>query len=388
MTHLWNVHERQNISFSHGEGVFLFSSNKKFLDFSSGGGVNFLGYNNQKLINAITKQAKGIWHLSNYHINKPAEKLAKKLCELSGFEKAFFVNSGTEGVEFALKVARKHFFSRKEERYEIISLKNGYHGRTMGSLSTSSNTKYTQGFGPLAGGFIHAEANLEDIEAKITNKTAAIIMESVQGNGGMFFLGWEFLKNIRALCDKHGILLILDEVFTGLGRLGKFFSYEYADIKPDIIVLAKGIAGGFPFGSVLSSATVASCINISEHGGTFGGNLLGIASAFEVIKEISKKSFLDNVNTSSKVLFEGLHNLQKLFPHIVDEIRGFGMMAGIKINDNFNTKELSLKMLKNHLIVGPTGGGTIRLTPPLIIKPENINLGLQAISSALSTIKL
>ena len=389
MTYLWNVHKRQNICFSHGKGCYLFSSQpifkkNKYLDFNSGGGVNSLGYSHPKLVSAITKQAKRIWHLSNYFENKMAENLSKKLSQLSGLDKVFFVNSGAEGVEFAFKVARKFFFNQNKEKYEIMSLKMGYHGRTLGALSASANEFYRKGFGPLLEGFIHAEANIQDIKQKITPKTACIIIEPIQGNEGMKFLGWKFLKELRELCTENDILLILDEIQTGIGRTGKFFAYEHANIKPDILILAKGIAGGFPLGAVLSNEDIANSIPISGHGGTFGGNLLGISVAEETIKQISNKKFLEHVTFIAKIIDDELNALHKLFPNIIDEVRGFGLMRGLKINKNINLEDLMTEALKEHLILGSASGGILRITPPLIITEEEFKIGINKIKTILS----
>ncbi len=382
MSYLWNVHQREALTFESGKGVFLFNKNsllqkRRYLDFNAGGAVNSLGYSNKGIVKALKRQSGKIWHLSNYYQNNLAEKLAKKLCNLAKMDKAFFVNSGSEGVEFALKVARRFFYSKEVGKHEIISLKRGYHGRTMGALSASSNLKYREGFEPLCGGFVQVNENLAEIEDTISSKTCAIILEPVQGAEGMHFLGWDFLKGVRKMCDKHGILLILDEVQTGIGRLGSFFAFEKADIKPDIVVLSKGIAGGFPFGAVLSSEEIANEMPQGGHGGTFGGNLLGVSVALEAISQISKPSFLENVISSSAMLDFFLQDLQHSFPHIIQELRGFGLMRGLKITDKIDVKNLiSTISRQEELLCGTASGNVLRITPPLIIKPEEIKYGM------------
>lgn len=389
---LWNVHTRNNISFSNGKGSYLtrrnfFFKQYKYLDFNSGGGVNSLGYGNKKLVSSITKQAKKIWHLSNYYQNPLAEKLAKELCTLSNLEKAFFVNSGSEGVEFAFKIARKFFHNQGLAKHKVISIKNCYHGRTMGALSATENIKYTEGFGPLLDGFVNVEANIDSIENSIDEETAAIIVEPIQGNGGMIFLGWDFLQNLRSICDKYGILLILDEIQTGIGRTGKFFSYEYAQINPDILLLSKGIAGGFPFGCVLSTEKIANCIQSSGHGGTFGGNLLGVVAAREVVRQISNKAFLDNVTNLSKILQDEIKLIHHKFPHIIKEIRGFGLMKGLKINDSINPNLIVKKAIDSQLLLlGTANQNTIRITPPLVINEEEIKIGFKKLKNVLKSI--
>ena len=393
MSYLWNVHQREGITFQSGKGVFLFNKNsllqkRRYLDFNAGGAVNSLGYSNKGIIKALKRQSGKIWHLSNYYQNNLAEKLAKNLCKLANMEKAFFVNSGTEGVEFALKVARRFFYNKDASKYEIISLKRGYHGRTMGALSTSSNPKYREGFEPLCGGFIHANEDIADIEAKISPKTCAIILEPVQGAEGMHFLGWDFLKEVRNLCDKHGILLILDEIQTGVGRLGYFFAFEKAEIKPDIVILSKGIAGGFPFGAVLSSEKIANEMGAGSHGGTFGGNLLGVSVALETVSQISKPSFLENVISSSAMLEFFLQDLKQAFPHIIQEVRGFGLMRGLKINDEIDVKSLVATITRQEeLLCGTASGNVLRITPPLIITPEEIRDGTNRLKCLFSKLK-
>lgn len=382
MNYFWNVHDREDINFTSGEGVYLFANKKSYLDLNAGGAVNSLGYNNKKLVEVLKNQADKIWHLSNYYQNKMAEKFAEELCLKAGMEKTFFVNSGTEGIELAIKTARK-FFCEKGAN-EIIALTNAFHGRTLGALSATHNHIYKKGFGDLLSGFVHAEPSIASIKEHITSKTVAIIVEPIQGEGGINFLGFEFLKELRKLCDEKGSLLILDEVQTGMGRTGKLFAFQYAGIKPDILVLAKGIAGGFPFGAVITSKKIASSIQNGNHGGTFGGNLLGLAVAREALKQISTTKFLNNVQLSSKTLQEELIKLKLEFPKIVEEIKGFGLMRGIKLNENINLKELASNLaLKEHVLFGKASGNVLRITPPLIITLEEIKMGIQKLRNQL-----
>ena len=382
MNYFWNVHDREDINFTSGEGVYLLANKKGYLDLNAGGAVNSLGYNNKKLIEVLKKQADKIWHLSNYYQNKMAEKFAEELCLKAGMEKAFFLNSGTEGIELAIKTARKFFFEKGP--IEIIALKNAFHGRTMGALSATHNPIYKKGFGDLLSGFIHTEPTITSIKEHITSKTAAIIVEPIQGEGGINFLRFEFLKELRTLCDEKGILLILDEVQTGMGRTGKLFAFQHAGIAPDILVLAKGIASGFPFGAVLTSKKIADSIQKGNHGGTFGGNLLGLVVASEVLKQISTTKFLKNVQAASKTLQEELHKLKLEFPKIIEEVKGFGLMRGIKLNENINLKELTSNLaLKEQVLFGKASGNVLRITPPLIITPEEIKMGIQKLRNQL-----
>jgi acetylornithine/N-succinyldiaminopimelate aminotransferase len=395
MKYLWNVHERDDVTFSKGKGVYLFSrtflKNKKYLDFNAGGGVNSLGYGNKKVIRAISKQVKKIWHLSNYYQNKLAEKLASELCKTvnseKGFNKVFFTNSGTEGVEFAIKTARKFFRSQDVNKFEIISLENGFHGRTYGSLSASANSKYKEGFGPFLEGFINVKAEISEIEKKISEKTAAILVEPIQGADGINFLGWEFLTNLKTLCEKYNILLIFDEVQTGMGRTGKLFAFQHTEIIPDIMILSKGIAAGFPFGAVLTREEIANSIGLSSHGGTFNANLLGIVAARSTLSQINKAAFLENVVNSSAILELELQSLKKDFPNFIISVKGFGLMRGLELSSSLNAKELVKQFSKKErLLLGTAAHNVLRITPPLIITPDEIKLGISKIQNFLSNL--
>jgi acetylornithine/N-succinyldiaminopimelate aminotransferase len=386
--YLWGVHKKRNIKFSFGKGCFLFRTKmfikkEKYLDFNAGGGAISLGYSNKKLLSALNRQSKKIWHVSNYYKNSIAEKLAKVLCLSSGFEKAFFLNSGSEGVEFALKVARRFYFNTDKEKNHIISIKGGYHGRTMGALSTSSNHFHREGFGPLLEGFTQVEPIIEDIKKSITEKTAAIIIEPILSHKDMTFLGWRFFKELRLICDQKNLLLILDEVQTGFGRTGKMFAFQYANIKPDLLILSKGIAGGFPFSGVLANEKIASSLPISAHGGTFGGNPLGCAVAFECIKQISNPDFLDNVIKNSKYLDDALNDLYDKFHDIIQGVAGFGLMRGIIIkNAEHIDKIIDIAVTQNHLLLVKTNDKTIRITPPLIITHNELMLGISKLNKS------
>lgn len=386
MTHLWNTHKREKTRFVSGDGVFLVNkSGARYLDFNSGGAVNSLGYANAGLIKSLNVQASKIWHLSNYYYNEHAEKYAKKLCTASGFEMAFFTNSGTESNESAIKLARRYFYKNSDRKYEIIALENAFHGRTLGSLSATFNSKYRDGFGPLVPGFTFAKPNLHQIEEKITENTAAIILEPIQGEGGINFFGWEFLRKIRLLCNKYGILFILDEVQTGFGRTGKLFAFEHAGIKPDILTLAKGIAGGFPFGAVLTRKEISDSITPGSHGGTFGGNLLGISAATETLKQINNSKFLSNIQSCSSVLFDGLKTIQQKFPNIVLEIRGVGLMLGLVINPEIDVSFIKhIGLEEQQLLLGTSSFNVLRITPPLIITKQDIEYGLAKLHTLFS----
>jgi acetylornithine/N-succinyldiaminopimelate aminotransferase len=383
--YIWNTHVREQIDFEKGKGVYLQAENgEKYLDLSAGGAVNSLGYSNKKLVFALIEQSKKIWHLSNYYRNKKAESLAEEFFKASAFDASFFCNSGSEAVEGAIKLTRKYFHSLGSKKYEIISLQKSFHGRTMGALSTSSNPLHTEGYGPFLKGFISATPDIKKIEKTITAQTAAIIVEPIQGEGGINFLGWEFLFKVKELCARKNILLIFDEVQTGMGRTGKLFAFEWAGVRPDIVVLAKGIAGGFPMGAVLTTKRLANVINPGSHGTTFGGNLLAITCAIATLKQINQPGFLNNVLEASGQLEVELQKLIKSFPELITEIKGFGLMRGISIKSEINAKEISKAIFEEKVLVGVVSGNVIRITPPLIITAAEIKKGFSKIKKVLN----
>lgn len=389
-TRLWNTHFREKVTFQAGDGSFLFKSRilffkEKYLDFSAGGGVNSLGYKNKELLSTIKKWAqKGIWHLSNYYENPLAEKYAKKLCNLSGFETAFFTNSGTESNEAAIKLVRKYF--EGSGKNEIIALEKAFHGRTMGSLSATFNIKYRKGFEPFLPGFIFSPPDLKIIESLITPKTAAIIIEPIQGEGGINYFSPDFLEELYHLTRKHSLLLIFDEVQTGFGRTGMLFAFQHTGIIPDVLTLAKGIAGGFPFGAVLTRKDISDSIQTGMHGGTFGGNLLALACALKTLEIISSSLFLENIRISSEALEEGLNNIATKYPSTIKSVRGVGLMRGIELSENINSLDFKNRAFKKQkLLLSCAGDNVIRITPPLVIKLGEVKSGLRKLEKLLLT---
>lgn len=386
-TFLWKTHKRERVNFKTGRGVFLYKKrlfvfNNKYLDFTSGGGVVNLGYNNKNVKHAIARQLRtGILHLSNYYLNNLAEGYAKALCLASGFETAFFTNSGTESNEAAIKLVRKYFAKNDKQKYEIISLTGAFHGRTLGSLSATYNVKYRQGFEPLCEGFVFSDP--KNIEEKITEKTAAIILEPIQGEGGVNFLGFDTIEAIYNLCKKYKILLIFDEVQTGFGRTGKLFSYQHTKIKPDIITCAKGIANGIPFGAVLTRKEISDCIEEGSHGGTFGGNLIAVSSAKATLQQINNNDFLDKVSEVANYVKDKLFNLKGEFPDLILEVRGFGLMLGIKMADVCDINEVKNLAVKERLLLGVCSSNIIRITPPLVISKEEVDVGVRKLKNVL-----
>ena len=372
-------YKRKNLSFVKGKGSFLLSKNgKKYLDFVQGIAVNSLGHANKKLISAINKQSKKLWHVSNAFLIPEGEKLAQRLVKKSFADSIIFQNSGAEATEAAIKVARRYFYSiGKENKVNIICIKNSFHGRTIAAIHASGSKKMIQGFGPKVPGFKHFEfGNHKQLKKLINKNTAAIMIETVMGEGGIKVIPSWCIKAVRELCDKKGILLILDEVQCGIGRSGKFFAFEYAGVKPDIVPIAKGIGGGFPIGAVLMTKKVARAMIPGTHGSTFGGNPLAMAVGNAVLDQINK-TLLNNVNKMSKYFLFNLNILKKKYPRIIKEVRGIGLLIGIQLHQD-QTKFIK-KLMDNKLLTIRAAENVIRILPPLNVKKSEIDLALKII---------
>ncbi len=374
MSALLKTYARKRISFVKGKGCYLYSSTgAKYLDFVQGIAVNSLGHCHDHLVKAISKQSKKLWNVSNAFIILEQERLAKRLTQNSFADYVGFQNSGAEATELAIKVARRYFYSKGQpKKNRIICLNNSFHGRTLATIFASNSKKATEGFGPKVDGFDHFNfADHRSLERSITKKTAAIMVETIMGEGGIKVIPDYCLKGLRKLCNKKNILLILDEVQCGIGRTGKFFAFEYAGITPDIVPIAKGIGGGFPIGACLMTKKVASCMEPGSHGSTFGGNPLAMSVGNAVLDQILKKDFLKSVQIISKYFHEELFKLQSEFPDIIKEVRGLGLLIGIKINPDQNL--FVKKLLDNKLLTIRAAENVIRLLPPLNVKKENID---------------
>ena len=372
-------YKRKNLSFVKGKGSFLLSKNgKKYLDFVQGIAVNSLGHANKKLISAINKQSKKLWHVSNAFLIPEGEKLAKRLVKKTFADSIIFQNSGAEATEAAIKVARRYFYSiGKENKVNIICIKNSFHGRTLAAIHASGSKKMIQGFGPKVPGFKHFEfGNHKQLKKLINKNTAAIMIETVMGEGGIKVIPSWCIKAIRELCDKKGILLILDEVQCGIGRSGKFFAFEYAGVKPDIVPIAKGIGGGFPIGAVLMTKKVARAMIPGTHGSTFGGNPLAMAVGNAVLDQINK-TLLNNVNKMSKYFLFNLNILKKKYPRIIKEVRGIGLLIGIQLHQD--QAKFIKKLMDNKLLTIRAAENVIRILPPLNVKKSEIDLALKII---------
>lgn len=379
MSALAHNYKRKNISFSKGKGSFLISnSGKKYLDFVQGIAVNSLGHSNKFLIKAINKQANKVWHVSNAFKIPEGEKLAKKIVKRTFADSVIFQNSGAEATEAAIKVARRYFYSiGKPKKNRIICIKNSFHGRTLAAIHASGSKKMIEGFGPKIPGFDHFEfGNHKKLKKLINKNTAAIMIETVMGEGGIKVIPNWCIKSIREICNKKGILLILDEVQCGIGRSGKFFAFEYAKVKPDIVPIAKGIGGGFPIGAVLMTKKVSKSMTPGTHGSTFGGNPLAMAVGSAVLDQINN-NLLKNVNKMSKYFISNLNILKKKYPKIIKEVRGLGLLIGLQLFHD-QTKFIK-KLMNNNLLTIRAAENVVRILPPLNVKKSEIDLALKII---------
>ena len=388
MSSLAKNYKRRNLSFSKGKGSFLYTKNgTKFLDFVQGIAVNSLGHTNPVLVKAIKKQSQKLWHVSNSFKIPEGEELAKKLTNKTFADAVIFQNSGAEATEAAIKVARRYFYSiGKPKKNRILCIKNSFHGRTIAAINASGSKKMIEGFGPKVGGFDHFKfGNHKELKKKITNKTAAIMIEPIMGEGGIKVIPTWCLKEIRKICNKKKILLILDEVQCGIGRTGRFFSYEYANIKPDIVPIAKGIGGGFPIGAVLMTKKVSKAMVPGTHGSTFGGNPLAMSVGNAVMNEIFKKGFLSKVKSNSKYFISELNKIKNKFPKIIKEIRGVGLILGIQLYKD--QSKFIESLLKNKLLTIRAAENVIRILPPLNVTKKEINMALKIITKVCSDYK-
>lgn len=386
-TKLLPVHKRFDISFSHGKGVYLFADNgKKYLDFGAGIAVNALGHCHEKMVEAITNQAQKLWHVSNvYNVNE-LNNYAEKLANRTFADYVFFCNSGAEAIECVIKMTRRYFYTQGQpQKNRIITFKGAFHGRTIATISAAAKPKYLEGFEPALPGFDNVEfGNIDAVKNAITPNTAGILIEPIQGEEGIKVSSKKFIQELRQLATEHNLLLAFDEVQCGMGRTGHLFAYEYYGIKPDIVATAKAIGGGFPLGACLATKEAASGMTIGVHGTTYGGNPLAMAVADAVLQVILAPEFLPNVQKNAAMLKSQLEHLQKKFPEIIDEIRGVGLMLGIKINQKIENTEIVKKFIENCLLTIPAGENVIRILPPLIIDSDNIFEAISKIEKSLN----
>jgi acetylornithine/N-succinyldiaminopimelate aminotransferase len=375
-----------DVAFVRGEGPYLFAEDgQRYLDFGAGIAVNAFGHAHPRLVAALTAQAQKLWHTSNLYRVPGQEELAKRLTEVSFADTCFFTNSGVEACELAWKMARRYqWASGKPERFRVICFEGAFHGRTLAAIAAGGNAKYLEGFGPKVDGFDTVPpGDLKAVQAAIGPETAAILIEPVQGEGGVRVLSPEYLRALRKLCDDHGLLLIFDEVQCGMGRTGKLFAYEWTGITPDIMPIAKAIGGGFPVGACLATAEAAKGMTAGTHGTTYGGNPLAMAVATCAVEMMLEPDFLPHVGKMANYMQQQLGALVAEHPAVFEEIRGAGLLLGLKLKVP-NIEFVNAARRSGLLIVG-AGDNVVRLLPPLIVTEEHVREAMEKLSAAAVT---
>lgn len=382
------TYSRAPLTFVSGEGSWLTEADgRRFLDLGAGIAVNALGHAHPALVDALSQQANALWHVSNLYNIPAQQELADALVEKTFADTVFFTNSGTEACELAVKMARKYWYDKDQpERTEIITFSGSFHGRSSAGIAAAGSEKMTKGFGPLLPGFTHLEFGDHDaLHAAVSDKIAAIMVEPVQGEGGIRPLPDACLKGLRDLCDEHGILMILDEVQCGMGRTGKLFAHEWAGVTPDIMMVAKGIGGGFPLGAVLATENAASGMTAGTHGSTYGGNPLACAVGAKVMEIVADDAFLADVNRKAGLMRQKLEGLVSVHPDVFEAVRGSGLMLGLKCKAT-NSDVVQAGFAEGILTV-PAADNVIRLLPALNISDEDIGLAVDKIDAAASHVK-
>jgi acetylornithine/N-succinyldiaminopimelate aminotransferase len=372
-SHLLPTYARVDLAFERGEGAWLFTAEgERYLDFTSGVAVNALGHAHPRLVSALEEQAKKLWHVSNLYRIPEGERLADRLCAMSFADTVFFQNSGAEAIECAIKMARKyHFVSGKLERYRIVTFEGAFHGRTLAAIAATGNKKYLEGFGPPTPGFDQVPfADLEATRKAIGPETGAILIEPIMGEGGVRVVPHAFLRALRKLCDDNGLLLIFDEIQTGIGRTGNMFAYQHTGVTPDIMALAKALGGGFPIGACLATAEAGKGMTAGTHGSTFGGNPLAMAVANAVLDLITADGFLDRVRQNAIVFKQRLAELKDRHASVIAEVRGEGLLIGLRMVPP--SSEMVDELRKEKMITVAAGDNVVRLLPPLIIGETEI----------------
>jgi len=383
VSHLLPTYARADLAFERGEGAWLIATTgERYLDFGSGVAVNVLGHAHPVLVEALTDQAQKVWHVSNLFRIPDAERLAERLCAASFADQVFFCNSGAEAMECAIKTARKyHAVSGHPERVDIITFEGAFHGRTLATLAAGGQKKYLEGFGPVAGGFTQVPfADLEATKRAIGPNTAAILIEPIQGEGGVRVVPPEFLRQLRKLCDDNGLMLVFDEVQTGIGRTGELFGYMHSGIAPDIMALAKALGGGFPIGACLATAEAGKGMTAGTHGSTFGGNPLATRVGNAVLDVVLAPGFLDNTRRMSLLLKQRLAELKDRFPSVIAEVRGEGLLLGLVCV--VPNGEMVKALRDENMLAIAAGDNVVRLLPPLIIDEAGIADGVAMIERA------
>jgi acetylornithine/N-succinyldiaminopimelate aminotransferase len=389
MSALYGTYARSELAFERGEGMRLYDQQgRAYLDFHSGIAVNALGHGDPHLISALKAAADKVWHTSNVFSIPEQERLGQRLVDATFADKVFFTNSGAEALECAIKTARHYAFSKGQpDRYEIIAFTGAFHGRTLGTIAAGGNPAYIEGFGPAVAGFKHtAPGDLDAVRALVGPQTCAILIEPVQGEGGVTAMSTEFLQGLRKICDENDLVLIFDEVQCGFGRTGRFFAHEWADVTPDIVAVAKAIGGGFPLGACLATEEVAASMVPGTHGSTYGGNPMACAVGNAVLDRILAPGFLDQVNTMGQRLAWHLGQLAQKYPDYVLELRGKGLLAGIKISPPVRDFVGRLRDDHQLLAIG-AGDNVLRLLPPLIVTEADIEEAMAKLGAAFDAIE-
>lgn len=387
-TSLYSILPTSGATFTSGEGVWLETDQgEKYLDFTAGIAVNSLGHCHPHLVESLKTQAEQLWHISNLFQVTGQSKLADRLTANTFADKVFFTNSGVEAMECAIKTARHYHFSNGQpDRFEIVTFEGAFHGRSTATIAAGGQEKYIEGFGPKAPGFIQVALNdVDALKEAISENTAALLIEPIQGEGGLRYVPTEFLKLLRDLCDETGALLIFDEIQCGVGRTGKLFAHEWSGVTPDIMAVAKGIGGGFPLGACLATEEAAQSMVPGTHGTTFGGNPLAMSVGNAVLDVVLDEGFLENVQDVALLLRQGLAELTDTYPDIIEEIRGQGLMIGIKCKTP--NIELLGAMRDEKFLAVPAGDNVIRLLPPLTLTKDEARDGLSRIKNALKKVQ-
>jgi acetylornithine/N-succinyldiaminopimelate aminotransferase len=388
MSALLPTYARSGLSFARGEGAFLFTeTGERYLDFSSGIAVTALGHAHPQLIEALTEQSQKLWYVSNLHHIAGQERLGERLVEASFADKVFFANSGAEAVEASIKAARRyHFVNGAPERYRLVTFEGAFHGRTLATIAAGGQEKHLEGFGPPVQGFDQVPGfDIDAVAAAIGDETAGVLLEPIMGEGGMREVPWRFLQDLRALCDATGILLVLDEVQSGVGRTGRFYAHEWAGITPDIMASAKGLGGGFPVGACLTTEAVGDAMTPGTHGSTFGGNPLAMAVGNAVLDVVLAPGFLEHVAQMGLRLKQRLASLADEHSDIIAEVRGQGLMVGLRCQ--VENKTLIAGLRERGMLTVPAGDNVVRLLPPLIVGEDEIDFACTTIDAACAALK-
>jgi acetylornithine/N-succinyldiaminopimelate aminotransferase len=387
-SHLLPTYARADLAFERGEGAWLIATHgDRYLDFSSGVAVNALGHAHPHLVAAITEQARKVWHVSNLYRIPEAERVAERLCAASFADTVFFCNSGAEAMECAIKMARKYqSVSGKPERYRIITFEGAFHGRTLATLAAGGQKKYLEGFGPVVEGFDQVSfGDLAATRRALVPETAAILIEPIMGEGGVRVVPPEFMRALRRLCDENGLLLVFDEVQTGVGRTGELFAHQRCGVTPDIMALAKALGGGFPLGACLATADAAKGMTTGTHGSTFGGNPLAMAAAGALLDVVLADGFLDRVRRTALLLKQKLAEIVDRYPTVIAEVRGEGLLVGLRtIVPN---GDLVNELHRERMITVAAGDNVVRLLPPLIVSEEEVGEAVRRIDRACARIR-